>query len=458
MCLEEQKQMHKNNETTTTFPRIGLIIGFSLLMILSTVIVMLPAEVTFGQQVSSPNWAFTGAFLNYTGSSNWNGKLTLSNGSSMSIAGNFTGSIKLTVNSVTNQANVTSTPNFAIKDKISYFNGTVQTSDMTETPANASSSLVSLDKLNFGNLLESELNSTNQLYSFSPTLNTSLSSAPGVLYQFNSTTKVPALYFKSSVSEKTTIPSDLSSTLSGSYSINGSSNIYVALAQDIPLKETLSLQGSTTLQNIQLGLNPLSASASGSFAATVTLASTNINLSAGNNVQQSLISVPNYSTTLDVMSNSTIDSAGTSGNQLVVNVTGPSGTSGVLDVVVSPSLLNSVGITSTSQVGVTVDGQTYTNYTITNIGGSYVFTIYYHHSSHNIALSFGNANLGTNKGSVLSVTGSSQSALSLTTIIEIASIAVVVVVVVLAVAFMRRRRTTSATAGLAPPPPSSAST
>ncbi|MDH2899586.1 MAG: hypothetical protein PXY39_01310, partial [archaeon] len=356
--------MHKKSETTT-FPRIGLIIGFSLLMILSTVIVMLP-EVTFGQQVSSPNWAFSGAFLNYTGSSNWNGKLTLSNGSSMSIAGNFTGSIKLTVNSVTNQANVTSTPNFAIKDKISYFNGTVQTSDMTETPANASSSLVSLDKLNFGNLLESELNSTNQLYSFSPTLNASLSSAPGVLYQLNSTTKVPALYFKSSVSEETTIPSDLSSTLSGSYSINGSSNIYVALAQNIPLKETLSLQGSTTLQNIQLGLNPLSASASGSFAATVTLASTNINLSAGNNVQQSLISVPNYSTTLDVMSNSTIDGAGTSGNQLVVNVTGPSGTTGVLDVVVSPSLLSSVGITSASQVGVTVDGQTYTNYTITN--------------------------------------------------------------------------------------------
>ncbi len=458
MCLEEQKHMHKQNETTTTFPRIGLIIGFSLLMILSTVIIMLPAEVTFGQQGSSPNWAFSGAFLNYTGSSNWNGKLTLSNGSSMSISGNFTGSIKLTVNSVTNQANVTSTPNFAIKDKISYFNGTVQTSDMTETPANASSSLVSLDKLNFGNLLESELNSTNQLYSFSPTLNASLSSAPGVLYQLNSTTKVPALYFKSSVSEETTIPSDLSSTLSGSYSINGSSNIYVALAQNIPLKETLSLQGSTTLQNIQLGLNPLSASASGSFAATVTLASTNINLSAGNNVQQSLISVPNYSTTLDVMSNSTIDGAGTSGNQIVVNVTGPSGTTGVLDVVVSPSLLSSVGITSASQVGVTVDGQTYTNYTITNIGGSYVFTIYYHHSSHNIALSFGNANLGTNKGSVLSVTGGSPSALSLTTILEIASIAVVVVVVVLAVAFMRRRRTTSATAGLAPPAPSSAST
>ncbi|MDH2900157.1 MAG: hypothetical protein PXY39_04225, partial [archaeon] len=138
--------------------------------------------------------------------------------------------------------------------------------------------------------------------------------------------------------------------------------------------------------------------------------------------------------------------------------TGPSGTTGVLDVVVSPSLLSSVGITSASQVGVTVDGQTYTNYTITNIGGSYVFTIYYHHSSHNIALSFGNANLGTNKGSVLYVTGGSPSALSLTTILEIGSIAVVVVVVVLAVAFMRRRRTTSATAALAPPAPSSAST
>ena len=397
---------------------------------------------------SNPDWVFAGAFVSYSVSASWSGKFALSNGSSLEIAGNITGSFMITVNSITSPyANITSTPNLALENKLTYFNGTAQFDDESLTSANASSTVVPLDELNFGNLMQQELNSTSSLYSFSPTFNTTLSSAPGVLYQYNSTTKVPALYLSSSISEQTSIPSNILGSTTGSYSLNGTSDMYIALVQDIPLEETVSLQGSVTLSNLQLSEIPQTASGSGSLTASVTLGSTNVDLSAGNNVQQTIIKIPTYSTSLDVMSNSTIDNATTSGNELIVAVTGPSGTTGVLDVVVSPSLLSNAGITSPSQVGVTLDGNTYTNYTITEVGGSYLFTIYYHHSSHKIALTFGNASLGTNKGSILSVSGSSSSSssstspISTTTILEIVSVVVVVVIVVAVVAFMRRSKT-----------------
>lgn len=414
-----------------------------------------------GIQGSNPNWVFEGAFLNYSATSNWNGKFTLSNGSSLSIVGNLTGSLKISVGAIQNQtnfltggttleANVTTTPNFAFKDKITYFNGTSQLTDMNEVPANASSGLVPLNSLNFGNILQNELNSTNQLYSFSPKLNVSLSSSPGVLYQLNSTTQVPALHTSASITESASIPSSFASTASGSYSVNGTSNLYMALAHDFPLSETISLNGATTIQNINLN-TPGSASATGSFSAAVTLVATNVNLSVSGSVQQSTVQVPNYSTYLDVISNSTIKSAGTSGNQLLVNVTGPSGTVGILDIVVSPSLLSSAGITSISQVGVSLDGAAYSNYTVTDLGGSYVFIIYYHHSSHQVALSFEKANLGTNQGSISSLAGSNPTSMPLTTIYEIASVVIVVVVVAVAFAFFQRSRTKKAEPAAATP-------
>jgi hypothetical protein len=436
------------------FPRIALVLGLSLLFACSMAVIF-PARIAFGQGTTGSPWVSSGAFLNYTTSANWSGRFALSNGSSMSITGNVTGSFMITVNSVTSlNANITSTPNIALEDKLTYFNGTAQFNGESLTSANASTTIVPLDQLNFGNLMQRELNSTSSLYSFSPTFNASLSTAPGVMYQYNSNTKVPALYLSSSISEQTSIPSSLLGSTTGSYSLNGTSAMYVALVQDIPLKETISLEGSATLSSLQLSAIAQSASGSGSLTASVTLSATNVNLSAGNSVEQSTVKIPSYSTSLDVMSNSTIDNATTSGNELTVAVTGPSGTTGVLDVVVSSSLLTNAGITSTSQIGVTLDGNTYTNYTVTDVGGSYVFTIYYHHSSHKIAMSFGNANLGTNNGSILSVSGSStySSPISTTTILEIVSVVVVVVVVVAVVGFMRRSKTSSMQGTASPPP------
>ncbi len=430
-----------------------LILGFAVLLI-GTMPQYASGQ---AQQGSNPSWVLKGTYLNYTGSANWNGKISLSNSSSMSIAGNFTGSVKFYVNNLTSVAgsqlaNVTEIPNFVLKDMLTYFNGTTQTNDETATPAaNSSSSLVPLASLNFGNLLQEELNSTTSLYSFSPTLNTSLSTAPGVLYQLNSTTQVPALHLTSSISEKNTLPSSL--TVTGNYSLNGTSDIYVAMVQDIPLKEAISMQGSGNAQNLNLGLTTQSATGSASFSATLSLASTNVDLSAGKNVEQASIKIPNFSTSLDVISNSTIEGAGTSGNHLVVNVTGTSGTTGVLDVVVSPSLLTSAGLSNPSQVGVTLNGTTYTNYTITDLGGSYLFTIYYHHSSHSIAMSFGNANLGTNTGQIEGL-GSQGSSLpiSLTTILEI--VVVVIVVVAVAIIAVRRKRPGANVEAAAPSPAS----
>jgi hypothetical protein len=467
--------MQKKN---ATFQRLVLVLGFSILLV-SSVAGIFPG-IVFGQTSTTtnaihfgggvggsiPDWAFQGAYLNYTISFSANGKLTLSNGSSLSASGSLSGSVKITVNNITNEtflgetlqlANVTEIPNFALTSKLTYFNGTSQTHDMTETAANATTSDIPLTELNFGNLLQNELNSTSSLYSFSPTLNTSLSAAPGVLYQYNSTTKVPALYLTSSVTEKTSLPSNILGSTSGSYSLNGTSNMYIALVQDLPLSEVVSLQGSASVQNLQLSAIAQSATGSGSLSANLVLSATNIDLSAGSNVQQSTISIPNYSTSLDVMSNSTINGASTSGNELIVNVTGPSGTRGVTDVVVSPSLLSGAGITNPSQVGVTVDGTAYTNYTVTDVGGSYVFAIYYHHSSHVIGMTFGNANLGTNTGKVLAVTGSSASSSSLmstTTILEIVGVVIVVIVVVAIVAFTRRSRgSMAASAPTAAPSP-----
>jgi hypothetical protein len=432
------------------------VVAFSLLFISSIAQISPSTSAQSTQQsAGTPSWVFAGAFLNYSVSANLGAAFTLSNGSSLSLSLNFTGSVKEAVNSISgSEANVSSTPNLVLKDIITYFNGTTKTDSQSYTPANASTSTIPLSELNFGKALQEALNSTSSSFFFSPKLNTTLSKAPAMFYQLNSTTKVAALQLSSMLSEKSTIPSSIGA--GGSFSINGTSDSYTTLAQGIPLKETLSLQASGTLNALPLGgVSQQGGTARGSFDLTVTLVDTNISLSSGN-VEQSVIQIPNYSTQLDVVSNSTITSASTSGNELIVNVTGPSGTTGVLDVVVSPALLNESGISSASQVGVTVDGQTYTNYTVTNLGGSYLFTIYYHHSSHGIVLGFGNANLGTNKGTVSSLS-LSPSVISTTLLIEIAVAAVIAVVIVVVIAFMRSSRSRGMLETSSAPPPASPS-
>jgi hypothetical protein len=410
------------------------------------------------QESSDPasSWVFAGAFLNYSINANLGVSFALSNGSSMSFALNFTGSVKETVDSVSGgEANVTSTPNLYLNEKTKYLNGTVTTRVKSLTIANASMRTIPISRINFGNVLQQTLNNASSIAYFSPTLNTTLSESPAMLFQLNPTTKVVALHLSSTLSQQSSFPSQAG--ISGSFSINGSFDSYTSLAQGIPLKEVASLRGSGSVQNTAQILGGVSegGTARGNFDLTVSLLDTNVNLSNGN-AEQSVIQIPNYSTQIDLVSNSTITSASTSGSQLIVNVTGPSGTAGVLDVVVSPELLANSGITNASQVGVTIDGQTYSNYTVTDLGGSYLFTIYYHHSSHGIVLAFGNANLGTNKGTITSL--SSSGAISATLLIEIAAAIAAVIVVVFATILIRRSRnrgmSEAAASSSSSPPPS----
>jgi hypothetical protein len=437
--------------------------NFVVVVVSSLALIFALASLSFGANLSmgvphalavsggseAPSWVTAGAYLNYTANGGFGFSVKLSNGSSISYSGNVTGSVRSTVESVSNgEANVTQVPNLMLTETLHYFNGTNQMRSLDETPANStSSSMVSLETLNFGNLLQEELNSINSSYSFSPNLNTSLTSAPGVLYNWNGQSVV-AFHLASTVSSATSIPS--TEGVSGTYTLSGSSSTYIALANDILLQTTFSISGSASISN--LGLVQQSATGSGNAEFTITLASSNIDFSTGSS-EQAVISVPSLSASIDVVSNSTINSAGTNGSELVVSVTGTSGTSGVMDVIVSSSMLQKAGITDSSQVSVTVDGQAYSNYTVSNLGGAYVFVIYYHHSSHNVALTFGSANLGTNSGTISSVSPTSTGLFGLST--DMLLIAVVVVVVVVAglgyFFFARGRRS----AAVAPPPPTS---
>jgi hypothetical protein len=432
---------------------------------LPAVSLVVPISNAQSTQSSSPSWAFSGAYLNYTANGNLAGTFKLSNGSSLSLSFSVNGSLKILVNSISDgNANVTSTPNLVLKQTETFFNGTTSSQTTSETSANASTSDIPLEQLNFGSLLQQEMSNVSSSYFFSPSLNASLSSSPATFYQWNSTTKIPAIELNSSVTQVTALPS--SAGLSGSYSINGTSLAYLTISENIPLKVTSALRGSANIQGAagltqQLAYSDLqesTGSASGNFDLTITLVATNVNLEIGT-VEQSVISVPTYSTSLAVISNSTLNSASTSGNQLIVNVTGPSGTTGVLDVIVSQSLLNQSQITNPSQVTVSLDGQSYTNYTVSEIDGSFVFTIYYHHSSHNIVLGFGNANLGSTKGSISSLSsgGSSSSSnpLMLSGTLLYGIIAVIVVVVLVAVFAVMRRGKGAASSPTSAPSPSS---
>jgi hypothetical protein len=428
--------------------KLGSLLALSLLFVSSSFALALPSTSAQSYQGSSSSsttssWVFAGAFLNYGINANLGASFALTNGSSLSFALNFTGTVKEAVNSISgDEANVTSTPNLALNEKTTYLNGTVTTKTESFTSANATTGTIPLSRINFGSVLQQTLNNVNSFAYFSPSLNTSLSETPAMFYQLNSGAKVVALHLSSTLSEQSTFPSQAG--LSGSFSINGSFDSYTSLAQGIPLKEVATLKGSGTIQNagqvLSAGIE--TGTAKGNFDLTVMLVDTNVNLSTGN-AEQSVIQIPNYSTQIDVVSNSTITSASTSNNQLIVNVTGTSGTAGVLDVIISPTLLANSGITNASQVGVTLDGQTYSNYTVTDLGGSYLFTIYYHHSSHGIVLAFGNANLGTNKGTISSL--SPSGGIPTTLLIEIAA-AVAVVVIVLAAVFVRHSRNRGMTA------------
>jgi hypothetical protein len=421
--------------------KLASVIIFSCLIVLS-IVELLPLNYAQQQQQQQQqetvhSWVFAGAFLNYTMNGNLGATFTLTNGSSLSFGLNLSGSEKILVDSISgDQANVTRTPNMMLSEKVTYFNGTSKTHAFSLTPANASTSTVPLRRLNFGNVLEQALNQTSSTLFFSPKLNVTFSRSPAEFYQLKSGAKVAVLHLGASLTEKSSIPSQ--SGTSGSFSLNGTNDLYITLGQGIPLKEALSLKGSGTIQNAgQVLANSQGGSANGNFDFTITLTDTNIGLSSGGNAEQTVIQIPNYSTQLDVVSNSTINSAGTSSNHLIVNVTGPSGTTGVLNVVVSPQILANAGITNASQVGVTVDGQSYSNYTVNDIGGGYVFIIYYHHSSHGIVFSFGNADLGSNSGTISSISPSSS--ISTTLLIEIGGAAAVLVVVVLAIGIVRRR-------------------
>jgi hypothetical protein len=418
------------------------IIILTALMILSSS-TLLPQFSSASAPSATPPWITTGAYLNYSATGDFSINEKISNGSTMSFGGTLSGSVKITVNGVSNtQASVTYTPNIVFKESDTFFNGTTTTNSGAFTPINGTSTETEhLSQFSFGNEFNELESLANTTYGFSPNFNVTLTKNPGALFQLNSTTKLVALQVNSSVTESFALPEGgLSGEAAPSVSLNGTFGSYTSIADQLPLQLSLSYQGASTINGASLGLlesSGLSASVSGKADFEASLTSTNVNLPTGGN--QATIDVPNYSTSLYVLSNSTISGAGTSGNQLVVNVTGPSGTHGVLDVFVSNSMLAKIGISNATQVGVTVDGQSYSNYTLTELDGGYLFTIYYHHSSHTVAMSFGNANFGTNKGSVSSIGGSS-SAVGLSSVELYAIVGVIVVAVIAAIALTMMRR------------------
>jgi len=357
------------------------------------------APVAMGQGNAVAVWATPGAFLDYTVSGSFNLNLKLGNGSSGVVTGSVSGSLRLTVNSVSNgYARITSVPNLAFQESVTNFNGTVETYHSIETPANGTTTQnYPLTQLDFGMLTQQVLSQANSLFNFSPTSNGTISQAPGVLYQWKGT-NVPALHITLNLNQQSSFPGFQGESVS--YSTSGIANIYLSMGQEIPLEVSGNAQGSGSGSNVQLGANQVqNFTASGSAQLSILLDSTNVNLGQAN-AQQATVQIPAYSASLYVLSNSTLNGVSTTGNKLEIDVTGPTGTSGVVQVIVSQTILSRAGISDPSQVGITLDGQPYTDYSVTQIAGTYIFTIYYHHSSHTIALAFGNANFGTNQGTV----------------------------------------------------------
>jgi hypothetical protein len=413
------------------------VVVVSLLLVFSASFA-LPLNTSQAYSVSSntgTSWITAGTFLNYSVGGSFAVTLTLSNGSKASISGDVSGTYQVTVNSVQNgQASITTTPNVSFSETTKYFNGTSRVQTHSLTQANATTATKNLGDIDFGNQMQNFVNQYNSTYFFSPHFNASKSISPGYLYSYKST-NVVAIHVSLSMSAGGSLP--VSSGFSSDYSINGTLDYYRAMSPNIPLKLALSIQGSADVSGLPVSVSQVSgASATASGSLTIALNNTNVALTTGN-AQQGSVNVPALSASLDVVSNSTITGVGTSGNKLVVNVTGPSGTTGVMNVIITQRMLERANVTNINQIGIVVDGNSYFDYTVGQIGDAYIFTIYYHHSSHTMDMTFGSAKLGSNTGSVSSIAPSGLFGLTYTTLAIIA--AVVVIIVIVGFVFITRR-------------------
>lgn len=385
----------------------------------------------------TPSWASAGSFLDYQINANASVTALLpansySGGSEFSFNYTMQGTMNLLINGVSGEnANVSFTPNLTIKTGITFPNGTLNTQTQSETSANATSFLLPLSSFGSNNIFsDSNLSSLGGLSFFSPNLNISLNQSPAALYNWNGKS-VAAIHFDSNITENQSFSGGQGLGLTGSLSLNGTLNGYYTAVQDLPLYVGLKLTGSINISgvtgNIHSGL-------------TLSLTNTNIDLGSGQ-TQEVTFNIPGYSTSIYVLSNSTIQSSSTSGNQLLVSVSGPSGTQGYISVVVSQQLLSRAGVTDPSQIQVSLDGQAYSNYSVFQVGGNYVILVHYHHSSHNVAMSIGNANLGSNTGSISTLGGSSgQSFLSGENLYLLVAAVVIIVVLAGVLAAMRSRK------------------
>ncbi len=450
------KKLRKNPSVVSIF------LALTLLIISSIVAGPLHSAATgaVSRPQSQPSWIVAGAYLNYSVNGNLAAVDSLGNGSKMSVSESIAGTLKVSINGVSgNQVSITTTPNVVYKGSMTAINGSTQSQSGAAIPANSTQTTnVNLNQFSFGNEMQQLTSLANSSYGFSPEFNVTLSKNPGALYPFNSTTNYVALALNSSLSEHVTMPQQIGS--GGTFSINGTMNSFTSLLDNIPLKITYSFVGTASLSSIGgIGVGGApgldSGTVSANFGATIQLLTTNIVLPTGN-ANQGVVSIPNLSASPDVLSNSTITGAGTSGNQLVVNVTGPSGTHGVLEVIISPSMLTKAGIDNVSQVQVTEDGQAYSNYTVSQLGGSYIFTIYYHHSSHSIGMTFGHANLGNNQASISSIAPSATPntilGMSTTEVLVFAVVVIFVVIGAIAFAMMRRKKQAPTTPEAVNPP------
>ncbi|MGI0084931.1 MAG: hypothetical protein ACREBQ_07605, partial [Nitrososphaerales archaeon] len=284
----------------------------------------------------TPSWILAGSFLDYQISMNSSVTVNLgslsqySGGSQYSFNYTMQGTTKLLVNSILNgNANVSFTPNFTLKYSASYPNGTLYTQTQSETSANATSFLVPLSLFGSNNVFsDSNLSSFGGLSFFSPNLNISLNRTPLGLYNWNGKS-LAVIHLDSNITDNQNLSFGKNSGL-GVLSLHGTLNGYYTASQDLPLYVGLNLTGSVAIGQVTGNIRS---------ALALSLTNTNIDLGSGQD-QEATINVPAYSTTLYVLSNSTIQSSSTAGNQLLLSVSGTSGTQGYVTVVVSRQLLN----------------------------------------------------------------------------------------------------------------------
>jgi hypothetical protein len=356
----------------------------------------------------APPWLYKGAYVNYSVNFQAQASFTLSNGSTISFSESGTGTYKAVIENISNGfANVTTIPDIAFTATSTAYNGSKESTGFEASPENStSSSLIPLTRLNLGNFTNRLLNNLNSSFLFSPTLNANESSSPGEQYNFKGST-IAAIELKSSISSTAPVPP--STGVYGSYTVSGDSDVVVSVANQIPLKITIQMHGSASIQALQpTPGTPSSGTGQGSISLNLALIDTNMFVSAGT-TQQASIPIPSYFSTIYLFSNSSIVEAATNENELMINLSGPSGTTGVLDVVISSGVMQRAGVSNSSEIQVTIDGEPYSNFTISSVGGSYLIAVYYHHSSHLVEIILGSAQLGSNQGTLSYITGGSSS-------------------------------------------------